>query len=308
MINQTLAPVLLFAYKRLDTLQQTVSALRENDLANETDLFIFSDAAKAKKDEPVISEVRAYLKTLKGFKCVKIFEALNNKGLAASIIEGVTQVIKDHGKVIVLEDDLVPSLNFLKYMNQSLDYYKDNSMIFSISGFSFIIKGLGEQDVYFTQRASSWGWATWEDRWHDIDWDVKDYDIFRQDIQQRRAFNRMGSDMSGMLDRQMKGKMDSWAIRWCYHQFKHQLFTVYPAISKVRNIGFVNGATHTKDLPSRYATNLDASSNSVFNFSDTVKLAPEIIRQFTAHYSIRNRIKYKIINSFYNAFNKQLWS
>lgn len=304
MENIAYAPILLFAYKRKDTLQQTVTALQQNELAQQSDLYIFSDAAKTVKDEPLIRVVRDYLKTIKGFKRVRIFEASTNKGLANSIIDGVTSVIKDRGQVIVLEDDLITSSNFLLYMNQSLDYYKDNPQIFSISGFSFIINGLAEQDVYFTQRASSWSWATWANRWEDIDWDVKDYQSFRTDVQLRKAFNRMGSDMAGMLDRQMAGKLDSWAIRWCFHQFKKRLFTVYPAFSKVRNIGFEKGATNTRDIPNRYETKLDVSHNSVFNFTDNVRLDPEIIRQFTEHYSIRSRIKYKIINAFYHVWSR----
>jgi hypothetical protein len=305
MTEYDFAPILIFVYKRLDTLQLSVNALQRNFLAKESEVFIFSDSAKGLKDQAGVSAVRNYLRTIDGFKQVHIIESATNKGLANSIIDGVTQVIRDYKKVIVLEDDLITSTNFLLYMNQCLDYYRRNTKVFSVSGFSFIIKGLSDQDIYFTQRASSWSWATWDDRWSEIDWDVKDYSSFRKSLRQRWAFNRMGSDMAGMLDKQMRGKMDSWAIRWCYHQFKKQSYTVFPAYSKVQNIGFVAEATHTHDVPDRYATKLDDTSNMIFNFTDHIQLEPAIIKQFTSHYSISSRIKYKVINTFYNTLKRQ---
>lgn len=304
MAEYDFAPILLFVYKRLDTLQHTIQTLQRNFLAKESDLYIFSDGAKALKDGAGVTAVRDYIRTIEGFKSIYIIESPANKGLANSIIDGVSQVIKEYKKVIVLEDDLITSSNFLLYMNQCLDYYKSNPKVFSVSGFSFIIKGLNDQDIYFTQRASSWSWATWNDRWIEVDWEVKDYSSFRKDIRKRWAFNKMGSDMAGMLDKQMSGKMDSWAIRWCYHQFKQQSYTVFPAYSKVQNIGFMNDATHTRDITSRYATELDNTSNMVFNFTDHIQLEPAIIKQFTSHYSISSRIKYKILNTFYNTLKR----
>ncbi len=106
----------------------------------------------------------------------------------------------------------------------------------------------------------------------------------------------MGSDMTGMLDKQMKGEMDSWAIRWCYHQFRKQSFTVYPVFSKVKNNGFGEDATHTREHINRYDTVLDNSSNFNFNFNATIELDPLIVKQFTKHYSLRFRIFYKLLN------------
>lgn len=290
------APVLLFTYKRLDVLKQTVAALQANHLAHNTELFVFSDGYKSDLDKEKVNSVRRYIKGISGFKKITVFESAINKGLANSIIDGVTQIITRYEKVIVLEDDLITSANFLSFMNQALDYYDANPKIFSIAGYSLMIKGVGEKDVYFTQRASSWGWATWKDRWVDIDWKVATYDSFKNDFNQRKMFNRMGSDMAGMLDRQMLGRMDSWAIRWCFHQFQEQTFTVNPGRSKVRNIGFAEGATHTNDSFNRYDTELDPSTNEQFNFTNDVKLNPKIIKQFTKPYSIVTRAKYKILN------------
>jgi Glycosyl transferase family 2 len=293
-----LSPVLLFTYKRLPQTRQTISALQQNFLAEESELFIFSDGPKTEADLPQINSVRDYLRSVTGFKKITILESEKNKGLASSIIDGVTQMIDKYGQVIVLEDDLVTSKNFLSFCNQALQYYKNHSTVFSIGGYSLPMRGLNDNDTYFTSRSTSWGWATWKEQWAKVDWDVRDYKTFSQDRKLRRSFNRMGSDMATMLDKQMRGKINSWAIRWCYHQFRHQLVTVFPAVSKVSNIGFNASATHTKEKFSRFQTTLDQSGNTVFNFSDDLQLNKSVIAQFTRPYSIPMRIKYKLLNAF----------
>lgn len=297
----SLAPIVLFTYKRLDTLIQTVEALQKNKLASDSDLIIFSDAAKTDNDKQDIAAVREYLKSIAGFKTVTIYEAKRNKGLANSIIDGVTDVFKQYDSVIVLEDDLVTSINFLNYMNQALAFYENEGKVFSIAGFSTpIIDNDFNTDVYFTLRASSWGWATWKNKWENIDWNVEDYNSFKNDKKRRIEFNQMGSDMSQMLDRQMNGSINSWAIRWCYHQFKNNLYSVHPLLSKVQNIGFNSeDASNTKEKYNRYETILDNSNRKEFTFSKEIKLRPEIINQFTRPFSFYSRIIYKIKNTFF---------
>ncbi len=292
---KTLAPIVLFCYKRLDTLTQTIETLQQNYLAIESELFIYSDGPKKATDEPVIGTIRNYLKSITGFKQVTIKESAVNKGLAASIITGVTEVITEYGKIIVLEDDLLTSKNFLLYMNQGLNYYENNQRIFSVGAFSIPIRGLKANTIYFTQRAGSCGWGTWHNRWSIIDWDVKDYPALIKDPSIKKAFNRMGSDMTGLLTKQRKNKIDSWAIRWCYHQFKHDLFSVHPVVSKIKNIGFASpDATHTKESFNRFETQLDRDDNIATDFNVPVRLEKKIIRQFVRPYTIPNRIWYKI--------------
>ncbi|MGZ5253575.1 MAG: glycosyltransferase [Flavitalea sp.] len=293
-----LAPVVVFCYKRIDTLRKTIEALKENPEAAQTHLIVFSDGPKKEADHLSVAMVRDYIHHLDGFRMITTYFSETNKGLANSIIEGVTLVFQKYDRVIVLEDDLVTSNNFLSYMNQALDFYEFNNRIFSISGYTSIIKNGDASKVYFTKRASSWGWATWRKRWNFIDWEVKDYVDFYIDAKSRKEFNRMGSDLSGMLDKQMSGKINSWAIRWCYHQFKQDLYTVFPQVSKVRNIGFNPEGTHTIDHFNRFDTILDKSSSTNFEFTDEVMLDKNIFRQFYSKYSVITRIRYRLLNSF----------
>ena len=186
---ESLAPVVLFVFKRVDTLRRTVDSLKQNQLAPSTDLIIYSDAARPGKDETGVSEVRSFLKTISGFKTIRIVEANSNKGLASSIIEGVSATVKEYGKAIVLADDLLTSVNFLDYMNAALSFYQSKDKVLAISGFSMPIKCADNSDVYFTLRSSSWGWATWQDKWEAVDWNVQDYTAFKNNQEMRSKFN-----------------------------------------------------------------------------------------------------------------------
>ncbi|GHV57497.1 glycosyl transferase [Bacteroidia bacterium] len=292
-----LAPVVLFVYNRLDCLTSTINALKNNFAAADSNLFIFSDAPKSEQDNNKVNQVRSYIKTIQGFKKITIVEREQNFGLAKSIIEGVTETINQYGKVIVLEDDLITSPNFLSYMNSALNYYERNQKIFSIAGYTHPIKN-PKQDVYFTQRASSWGWATWKNRWENVRWDLKEeYILFMQDKIRQKQFNRMGSDLCKMLDRQMNGKINSWAIRWCYNQFLTQQYTVYPTLSKVINAGTDGSATHTQDRFNRLATPIDQSGQVDFRFPEEILLDDFYLKQFLKNYSLLTRIKYRLLNA-----------
>ena len=293
-----LAPIVLFVYNRVDTLELTINALKHNVWAEQSVLYVFSDFYKSDRDKDAVLQVREFIRKISGFKEIFIIEAAENLGLAKSIINGVTLVISQHQKAIVLEDDLISSRNFLVYMNKALVYYEQESKIFSIAGYSPTMTDRKNNDVYLTRRASSWGWATWADRWQEIDWEVQDYPAFRADKVKRKQFNEMGSDLCGMLDKQMMGKLNSWAIRWVYAQFIKDLYSVYPRVSKIENVGTAQAATNTRDSANRFKTVLDKSDRLSFDFIPADQIDPELLKHFIKQYSIRTRIKYKILNAF----------
>ncbi len=241
--NNNLAPIVLFTYNRPWHTQQTVEALQKNNLATESDLFIFSDGAKNTEDQQKIDEVRQYLKTITGFKSVSIEESTINKGLANSIIYGVTKIVNQFGKVIVLEDDLVTSKYLLKYLNQYLEHYAEVDEVISIHGFTYPIGNLPE--VYFIKGADCLAWATWKRGW----------DLFESDGQKLLAllteknlvkefeFNNSYPYMQ-MLRDQIAGKNSSWAIRWYASAFLANKLTLYPGKTLVKHIGFDNSGTN----------------------------------------------------------------
>jgi hypothetical protein len=299
-MSQNLAPIVLFTFKRLDTLKKTVKALQNNFLASDSDLIIYSDGAKYSQDEPIIHEIRSYLRTIKGFKSVVINESGENQGLASSIINGVSSVMKIYNKAIVLEDDLLTSTNFLSFMNQALDKYESLPKVYSISGYSFDLKFRNDSiDGYFLNRSWSWGWATWRNRWEEVDWLVSDYKDFSKSSGQRAEFSKLGSDVNKMLAAQMMGKADSWYIRFVYHQYKKRLLTFYPQISKIDNNGFDNEATHNKGLKSRFITSIDSTHNMKFILPYDAVIDEVRQEVFLKKLSLKTRIINKIKEIFF---------
>ncbi|GHV47987.1 glycosyl transferase [Bacteroidia bacterium] len=294
MNNKHLAPICLFVYNRLSETKQTITSLQQIFLAKESDLFIFSDGAKTESAIEKVSSVRKFVKSLSGFKSISIIESDVNKGLANSIISGVTNIIEQYGKVIVIEDDLLTSPNFLNFMNQGLDFYEEIPGIISVSGYNMKVRNIQNKDypydIFFAMRLASWGWATWKNRWSMIDWTLPDFIQFSKDKRQQRKFNQMGSDMCKMLKNQQMGLNDSWAIRFCYHQFMHKLYSVYPFISKVRNIGFSSDATHTRYKYNRFDVSLDSTNQIDFLFRKNVILNKQILSDFRNTNSIQARL------------------
>ena len=243
-----LSPVVVFAYKRADKIEKCLKALQRNILADKTQVYLFADGAKSDKDRLDVEETRNFIREFEkghGFAGLKVYYRECNMGLANSIITGVTEIIEKYGKVIVVEDDLITSIDFLLYMNDALVYYDKMEKIGEISAFTHPLKGLQkyEHDVYVTRKAECWGWVTWKDRWELADWEMSSYPLFLRN-RQKKEFEKLQKGINKMLCMQMGGKLDSWAVRWCYSLFMNGRLTVYPKISRARNIGFDGSGVH----------------------------------------------------------------
>lgn len=289
-----LAPVVLFVYNRLEHTIDVIESLAKNELSKDTDLYIFSDAAKSEKGLEKVNEVRNYIRKeewKKAFRSVKIELAEQNKGLAKSVIDGVSGIIEKYGQVIVVEDDLILSPYFLNYMNGALEYYKNDSQIWSISGYSFPMKRLKKypHEVFYSYRGCSWGWATWKNRWETVDWQVADYEKFKDDEEWKARFNRGGVDLSGMLKMQMEGAIDSWAIRWCFAQSNQDMYTVYPVNSYLKNAGCDGSGTHSGSNNDFYTDISAAAAECKF---EKLEIQDKITKEFRGKY--KDTLKKKI--------------
>lgn len=290
-----LAPVVLFTYKRLETLQRTVAALAANNLALQSELIIYSDGAKKAADQPIIDEIRSYLKTISGFKSVRIHSSKTNKGLATSIIHGVSEVMAEYHKAIILEDDLITSTNFLAFMNEGLNKYETQKNVYSISGYAFNLKNITvNEDAYFLNRSWPWGWASWEDRWQEVDWDIKDYVSFKSNSKLKKEFSQLGSDVNDMLEKQMNGNLDSWSIRWTYYIFTKKGLVLFPKVSKINNNGFDINATNTIGINNRYLTDFDISNNTNFDFPEVIEINEKYQKALKRKMGILSRLVNKI--------------
>jgi hypothetical protein len=166
-----------------------------------------------------------------------------NKGLANSVIFGVTKILEKYEAVIVLEDDLVPSLDFLKYMNKSLEKYQNSEKVGSISAFGFKVYPINRFSNYFHRRPNTWGWGTWASRWQTINWDItEDKEIYDPGF--RRKFNRGGEDLYRMLKGYLRGDIDSWGIRWAFFHYKNGWVASCPVNSRITNNGYDDNGTN----------------------------------------------------------------
>lgn len=293
-----LAPIVLFVYNRLDHAQQTIESLQKNELAKESELFIYSDGAKIESMQKSVDEVREYIKTVSGFKKVIIVEREKNWGLAKSIIDGVTKIVNEYGKIIVLEDDLVTSSNFLQYMNDALVYYENESKVYSVTGYSFSNNMKNMDSTYFLKLISSWSWATWKDKWGILSYNNFIFDVC---LKERYKFNYDESyDYTGMIENQLNSKINSWAIYWYASVYLKDGLTLYPSKSLVENIGFDGSGTHcSKSLLNEKNYNVE------YNLTDDI-FEKDINRKLIAKFlKKRNRLRL-LLSSLKNIMRQYL--
>jgi hypothetical protein len=241
------APLALFVYARPDHTRRTVEALQRNELAGETDLVVFSDSARSPDKEAAVAEVRAYVTRLKGFRSVRVVPRPYNFGLSKSIIDGVSAVLAEHEHLIVLEDDMVTSRYFLTYMNEALSMFAENDSVISIHGYVYpVARPLPE--AFFLPGADCWGWATWRRGWRLFNPDGM---ALLRELKLRGLVKTFDYDgayaYSRMLEQQVAGTNDSWAIRWYASALLAGKRTLYPGRSLVHNIGNDSSGTHCHD-------------------------------------------------------------
>lgn len=285
-----LAPICLFTYNRPEETRKTVEALQRNKLASQSELFLFSDGPKRECDWSNVAETRSFLKTVAGFKKVEFIEAHENKGLANSIIDGVSLILEKHVKVIVLEDDLITAPDFLNFMNQALDFYTSDQRVQSINGYSLKLKS-NKDEVYFQHRPFPWGWGTWSDRWNkELFNKTKLTDLIAGHKIILRQFKKAcGNDISRMLTDSLNGKNDSWYVRWTLDHFRNNTYSVFPAMSYVQNIGHTAEGTHCKGI-NPYRSDFITNQSDLFNFPELIFPNTKLTKEFLYYFSFRNKL------------------
>jgi len=267
------SPIVLFVYKRPDLTLKTLSALQNNDLAPSSKLFIFADGPKTNSSENDLKDIERTRRIIKERTWCKesvIIENDHNLGLAKSVISGVTEVLRDFDRIIVLEDDLVTAKGFLRYMNTGLDRYSDENRVMQLSGYNFPFKAKARGRSYFMPFTASWGWGTWKRAWDSFDEMATGYEELKSDSLLRDRFNLEGSyPYSDMMYNQMEKKIiDSWAVRWWWSVFKQNGLVLYPDVTLIQNIGFGEGATHTNSTVDFFNTDKFLSSYAINFFPD----------------------------------------
>lgn len=211
-----------------------------------TDLFIFSDGPKTPGAEFDVQNVRKLIKSIDGFKSVTIFESEINNGLAASIINGVSNLLTNNDFVIVVEDDIVTSPYFLNYMNRAKVEYLSNEKVMHVSGYMYPIKTEGLPDTFFLCQATCWGWGTWRRAWNNFEKKPTEALNYIRENNLKKSFNLENSyDFLDQIEKNISGEINTWAIFWYLCLFKNSGLGLHPKVSYCQNIGNDGSGQHS---------------------------------------------------------------
>jgi hypothetical protein len=282
-----LAPICLFTYNRPIHTRQTIEALQRNKLAKDSVLYIYSDASKTLEGVIDVNKVREYIKTIDGFKEIHIIEQVTNQGLGKSIISGVTKVIQEYGKIIVLEDDLITSPFFLKYMNDALELYKNRDEVWHISAYTFPIEIDNNIETFFLNYTSSTGWGTWLDKWAYFERAPQKL----LDDGNRKYIKRFNVDGAENVWKQVKrnnnGEIYTWAVFWYATVFNNNGFCLYPSESLIKNIGYDGSGDNCGESNSY---DKEVAVNEITKFEERISVDKKI---HAAYKEFKNKIKHQ---------------
>ncbi len=276
----TLAPIALFTYNRPWHTEKVLEALMLNNLADKSNLYIFCDGPKkdvTTEELKKIDEVRLVVRKKNWCKKVQIIEKNDNIGLSQSVINGVSEIVKKHGKIVVLEDDIVTSKHFLQYMNDGLEMYKNEEKVYGVSGYSFPSSKKINKKTFFLPIMSSWGYGTWIDKWSKINFNGSEL----LNIVEKSGFNNQINfgrlNYYQMLLDQVSGKIDSWAVRFYVSMFLDKGVFLYPNTSLLQNIGLDGSGVHSKKGDSKIYNDSFQRNVSIKVVEKDVRLNPKII-------------------------------
>jgi hypothetical protein len=294
------APIVLFVFARPEHTRRTLTALAANKLAEQSELIIYADAGRNRMEEVQVALVRRQLDDIVGFKQVTVIRRENNFGLAKNIIEGVTEVCNQYGRVIVVEDDLITSPYFLQFMNAALERYQNNPEVWHISGWNYPIDSEGLGDSFFWRVMNCWGWATWADRWKHYQKNSEQL-VTHWQAEEIERFNLGTADFWDQVLMNYSGKRDTWAIFWYATIFKHGGLCLNPARTLAQNIGHDGSGENCGHAVDRFWSNLVDSELTFPLEARESMLAVERVAAFYASLQ-KKSLKSRISNFFFQSF------
>jgi len=291
-------PIIVFVYNKPDLTLQTLQALEDNFGAAESDVFIFSDGAKEGNSASIenVKKVRQVIRNKYAFRSCTIIEAAVNQGLGNSVIAGVTQVLQDHDAVIVIEDDVLSSRQFLTYMNSQLELYKGDPRVFAIGSWNYFFPE--SKSNFFMRFPDTIGWAVYRRSWRFFEPNSqKLISAIRSKPGGVEAFNVGGAyDYFNMLEQQNKRTVDSWGIRWYASLFLNNALCLFPRVSLTKHVGFGENATHCKEPEDIYRQLFEVQNNPAQLTKVTVKESGAGIQAYHRFYGLRLKLISRVIN------------
>lgn len=300
-ILNNLAPIIVFTYNRPDHTFETLEALRNNKLADQSTLYIFCDGPKVDSPQETldkIKEVRQVVRQKQWCKKVNIIERVNNWGLTKNIVEGVTRISKQYGKVIVIEDDIVTSTGFLTFMNETLHLYAHDEKVMSVTGYMFPLENTKDlSNTFFASLTSPWGWGTWDRAWKHLNLDLS---YLLKNIKDKKRFNMDGNYQFYYMLRQQLG--GDWDLKWYASVFLQNGLCLFPKQSLVKNIGWDGSGIHCDDMPNKQnethqlLEHIDVERLPIKEDFSYRKIIADYYKQTTPQQNKISRIKWDIID------------
>ena len=300
------APIVLFVYNRPEHTAKTLTRLSENPIAQESVLYIFSDGPKSSKDQNKVVDVRSVINQKWPFKEVNITHRPQNLGLAANVIDGVTEVIDQHEKAIILEDDVLLAPYALDYFNAALTKYQDNEKVMHIGAYMYNIDRSNLPETFFTRLTMSQAWATWKQSWGYFE---KDIDKLINQFDNRKVENfTFGNTMNfwKQMKLQQKGLINSWAVRWYASVFLKEGLALQTTYSLLDNIGHDGTGVHSS-ISDMF--NTEIQQTKVLYFPDEITENPHAYKAMKTYFkhrkgSLFNRGWRFLINKWHQLYQK----
>lgn len=291
--------IAVFCYKRAAKLKTSMEALLQNPECASMDVIFFCDGHKGSHDEEGVRATRAYIDSLTGFRSVQKHYRERNISTGPNFHQGISYLCAHYDRFIVVEDDLVVTPNYIRYLLDGLDYYQNDRSVFCITGFCFPLKKEDyPYDTVMHHRFCSYGWASWSDRVRNVVWDKGELNrLMTEEPGFRTQLDREGRDLSRMLKKQISGAISTWDIQMQVHVARHQMKVVYPVLSKAHNIGFDQESTNTFGID-YLRTVTDPGEQRSFRFCDPNSVEWKIQKQLKKPYSLRALATRKIFNTF----------
>jgi len=259
------APVCITTLNRYEHLKQCLESLSKCTWANRTEVFVALDYPPLdqwEKYAPGWEKNREFLHSCgdMGFKKLHLIEREENYGIWLPGHRGngknlVEYIQKKYDRYIVSEDDNVFAPAFLEYMDKGLEMFKDDSLVYSISGYRFHFPFLFDNSSYIRQSIdyNPWGVGLWSEK---VLPEIN-YKWFRHELSLAKinyivkqfGFGALSSVIS-KCSRSNYGRQYIDSDVWSYMQITG-IEQINPSVSLVQNIGLDGSGVDMPDAIGR---------------------------------------------------------
>lgn len=302
--------VALFCFKRVELLEQVLNGIKKNNFEK---LYIFQDKYIDEKDKKDWEKVSNIIKNV-SFAEKEVYIAEEHKGLASSIIEGMSYVFEHNETAMILEDDMVLLDGFEEYLDEALRKYGNNPLITGICGASagVYVPRDYKYDVFFSYRMFSQAFVTWKKNWNEFcDGYVNNPFVLQEiykDPLKLKWLKNAGDDLETFVIDSIKGKINTWATYWSLYQVDKKAYTVTPCFALADDRGHKGDGTGTnsKKQSDRYDPEFSKKTTG-FVFPTRIIIDERIVED---HIAVMNHVsdaeRFRFYSDIYSDWIKML--